>query len=186
MPLRETLEKQGNRFFRWKRYLPLLFLPVIIIALRDAGLLQQAEGDLIDDIREAFCVMVSFAGLLIRATARHSATLYLGNLIIFLGGVLFIPVLWFDLLAVLAFCLYYISAMRRKQTFRLSFKEIIRREYPILFAIIAGFTFLDLAEDFFANGKFEFDWGWATFFATGLIIYAVFRALEKAGIFKEA
>ncbi len=197
MPLRETLEKQGNWLFRWRSYLPLLFLPVIIIALRDAGLLQRTEGDLIDDIREAFCVIVSFTGLFIRATGKHSVAPYLGNLIIFLGGILFIPVLWFDLLAVFLLCLYYIPAMIAKERFLrrkfsdsrgkpplpFSFKNAIKREYSTLFAIIAGFTFLDLAEDFFANGRFEFDWGWVTFFAFGLIIYVILRAMKKSGIF---
>jgi len=177
MPLRETLEKQGNWLFKWRSYLPLLFLPVVLIALRDAGLLQKAEGDLIDDIREALCVIVSFTGLFIRTTGKHSATPYLGNLIIFLGGVLFIPVLWFDLLAVFSLCLYYIPAMlAQERSLRKKFGDSWRKP---LFAVIAGFTFLDLAEDFFANGKFEFDWGWVTFFAAGLVIYAVSGMLNK-------
>ncbi len=71
----------------------------------------------------------------------------------------------------------------RKPELPFSFKNVLRREYSTLFAIIAGFTFLDLAEDFFAYGKFEFDWGWITFFVAGLIIYVILRALKKSGIF---
>lgn len=243
MPLRETLEKQGNWLFKWRSYLPLLFLPVIFIALRDAGLLQRAEGDLIDDIREALCVMISLSGLFIRCltigyapvgtsgrntreqradtlntTGMYSLVrhpLYLGNLVISLGGVLFIAVLWFDLLAIFAFWLYYTLIMlaeeeflrkrfgdtflkwagntpaffprfgkkMRKPELPFSLNNVIRREYSTLFAIIASFTFLDLSEDFFANGKFEFDWGWVGFFAAGLIIYVILRAFKKAGVF---
>lgn len=243
MPLRETLEKQGNWLFKWRSYLPLLFLPVIIIALRDAGLLQRAEGDLIDEIREGFCVMISLAGLFIRCltvgyvpigtsgrntreqradalntTGMYSIVrhpLYFGNFVISLGGILFIAVLWFDLLAIFAFLLYYTLIMLAEEEFlrkkfgdiflkwaentpvfspllgkklrrpelTFSFKNVLRREYSSLFAIIAGFTFLDLAEDFFANGKFEFDWGWATFFAVGLITYVILRALKKLKVF---
>jgi len=243
MPLRETLEKQGNWLFKWRSYLPLFLLPVILVALRDAGLLQRAEGDLIDDFREAFCVMVSLSGLFIRCltigyapagtsgrntreqradtlntTGMYSIVrhpLYLGNLVISLGGVLFIAVLWFDLLAIFVFWLYYTLIMLAEEEFLrkkfgdtflewagstpaffprfgkklrrpelpFSFKNVLRREYSTLFAIIASFTFLDLSEDFLASGKFEFDWGWATFFAAGLIIYAVLRILKKSGIF---
>jgi protein-S-isoprenylcysteine O-methyltransferase Ste14 len=234
MPLRETLEKQGNWLFKWRSYLPLLFLPVILIALRDAGLLQRAEGDLIDDIREAFCVMISLSGLLIRCltigyapggtsgrntreqradvlntTGMYSIVrhpLYFGNFIISLGGVLFIAVLWFNLSAIFTFWLYYMLIMFAEEEFLrekfgkpylkwaentpaffpelpFSFKNVIRREYSTLFAIIAGFTFLDLSEDFVANGEFEFDWGWAAFFAAGFIIYTISRILKKSGIF---
>lgn len=178
--------------FKWKSYLPFIFFPAIFIALRDAGLLQRAEGELIDDVREAFCVTASFAGLYIRAAGRYLPIWhlpYIGNLIILLGGILFIPVLWFDLLAVFILCLYYIpaiSASRHKPPLRPSIKEILKGEYPALFAIIAGFTFIDIVEDFFARGKLKLDAGWVTFFAVGLMIYAVLRVLEKAGIFKEA
>jgi len=243
MPLRETLEKQGNWLFKWRSCLLLLCLPVILIALRDAGLLQRAEGDLIDDIREAFCVMVSLSGLLIRCltigyapagtsgrntreqradtlntTGMYSIVrhpLYLGNFIVALGAVLFIAVLWFDLLAIFAFLLYYTLIMfaeeeflrrkfgdaflkwsgntpaffpsfgkkLRKPELPFSFNNVLRREYSTLFAIIASFTFLDLSEDFFASGKFEFDWGWVMFFAAGLMIYVILRAMKKSGIF---
>lgn len=189
MPLREALEKQGKWLFERRNRLLLIFLPVIFIALRQAGSLQQAEGDLIDDIREAFCVMVSFAGLSIRAAGKYRHTLYLGNFIILLGGILFIPVLWFDLLAVFVLCLYYIPAIlasRHESPLRPSLKEILRGAYPVFFAIIAGFTFIDVTEDFFARGKLKIDPGWVTFFAVGLMIYAVLRILDKAGIFKEA
>ncbi len=243
MPLRETLEKQGNWLFKWRSYLPLFLLPVILVALRDAGLLQRAEGDLIDDFREAFCVMVSLSGLFIRCltigyapggtsgrntreqradtlntTGMYSIVrhpLYLGNFVISLGCVLFIAVLWFDLLAIFAFWLYYALIILAEEEFlrrkfgdvflkwagntpaffprfgkklrrpglSFSFKNVLRREYSTLFAIIASFTFLDLSEDFLASGKFEFDWGWSAFFTAGLIIYAVLRVLKKSGIF---
>lgn len=239
MPLRETLEKQGKWLFKWRSYLPLIFLPAVFIALRDAGLLQQAEGDLIDDIREALCVIVSFTGLFVRclivgyapsgtsgrntreqradalnttgiySIVRHP--LYFGNFIICLGGILFIAVLWFDLLAIFAFWQYYMLIMFTEEEFLrkrfggpylkwaentpaffprfgkkwskpelpFSFKNVLRREYSTLFAIITSFTVIDVIEDFFANGKFTFDLGWATFFAFGLIVYVILRALKK-------
>lgn len=238
MPLRETIEKQGNWLFKWRSYLPFLFLPLLLIALRDTELLRQVAGDLVDDLWELFCVAISFTGLFIRCftigyapggtsgrntreqradtlntTGMYSIVrhpLYFGNFIIFLGVILFIEVWWFELGAIFAFWLYYTLIMFteeeflrkkfgdsylrwaedtpaffprfnkwRKPALPFSFKNVLRREYSTLFGITTCFTFLDMAEDFFAGGKLKLDWGWITLFASGLIVYIVLRTLKK-------
>ncbi|MDI6728972.1 MAG: hypothetical protein QMD44_08640 [Thermodesulfovibrionales bacterium] len=35
MALKEELEKHGEWLFKWRSYLPLLILPVVLIALKD-------------------------------------------------------------------------------------------------------------------------------------------------------
>jgi hypothetical protein len=37
MPLREELERHGELLFRWRRYLPVLILPLLIVALPYSG-----------------------------------------------------------------------------------------------------------------------------------------------------
>lgn len=150
MPLRETLEKQGKWLFRWRSYLPLLFLPILLIALRDTELLKQVAGDLVDDLWEVFCVAISFVGFFIRcltvgyvpggtsgrntreqradelnttgiySIVRHP--LYFGNFIIFLGIILFVETWWFELVAILAFWLYYTLIMFTEE-------EFLRKKY---------------------------------------------------------
>ena len=135
MPLREELERQGAWLFRWRSYFPLVMLPVMLMALRDAGYLERYLGRSAQLAWEAFCLLVSFAGLGIRCmtigythlgtsgrntkaqraealntTGMYSLVrhpLYVGNFFIFLGMALFIEVWWFALLSVLAYWMYY-------------------------------------------------------------------------------
>lgn len=134
MALRTELEQQGNWLFRWRSYLPLLFLPVIA-----AALLQMRQWPLgsfhVHEAWEVVCLVVSFSGLAVRVLAvgyapagtsgrgtrgqmaeslnttgiysvvRHP--LYLGNFLIVLGAVLVPLEWWLALLYVTAFWLYY-------------------------------------------------------------------------------
>jgi hypothetical protein len=54
MALREDIEKQGNWLFRWRSYLPLLVMPLFIIALRQAKVLEHILGDRTADYWEDF------------------------------------------------------------------------------------------------------------------------------------
>lgn len=135
MPLREELERQGAWLLRRRSYLPLVMLPVLLLALRDAAYLERYLGRSAQLAWEVFCVLVSFAGLGIRCmitgyarsetsgldtkerpaealntTGMYSLVrhpLYVGNFFIFLGMALFVEVWWFALLSVLAYGMCY-------------------------------------------------------------------------------
>ncbi len=135
MALKEELERHGEWLFRWRSYLPLLILPVVLVALKDFEYLERVFGDTIDDLWQGFCIIVSLSGLVIRCitvgyvpkgtsgrnTKRQKAEslnttgmysilrhpLYLGNFFIMLGAASFIEVWWLTLIFVLSFWLYY-------------------------------------------------------------------------------
>jgi protein-S-isoprenylcysteine O-methyltransferase Ste14 len=152
MALREDMEKQGNWLFRWRSYLPLLVLPIFIIAIRQSGIVEKKFGDDIGDLWESCAVAVSFLGLVIRGitagyaprgtsgrntksqvaevlntTGMYSISrnpLYLGNFIIVLGVTLFIQVWWLALSVWLGFWIYYERIIFTEEEFlRSKFKE---------------------------------------------------------------
>lgn len=111
MALKEELENSGNWLFRWRSYLPLLMIGIVLIDMRRFTYLGTDYAQNLD--WEAFCLMVSFSGLIIRTlvigyvpegtsgrnTLEQRATslnttglysivrhpLYLGNFFIWLG-----------------------------------------------------------------------------------------------------
>ncbi|MDD5560911.1 MAG: isoprenylcysteine carboxylmethyltransferase family protein [Candidatus Omnitrophica bacterium] len=135
MALREDMEKQGKWLFRWRSYLPLLGIPVFIVAIKQSGLLEKKFGDSVSDIWGTCAIIISFLGLVVRGitvgyaprgtSGRNTKTqvaetlnttgmysisrnpLYLGNFIIVLGITLFIQVWWLALLVWFGFWLYY-------------------------------------------------------------------------------
>ncbi len=152
MALREDMEKQGDWLFRWRSYLPLLGLPIFIIAIRQSGILEKKFGDNIGDLWETCSMIVSFLGLVVRGitagyaprgtsgrntksqvadvlntTGMYSISrnpLYLGNFIIVLGITLFIQVWWLALLVWFGFWLYYERIIFTEEEFlRSKFKE---------------------------------------------------------------
>lgn len=162
--MREEFQKQGSWLFRWRSYFPLVFLPILIVALKDSDFLESIFGDMIEDIWEISCLTISFISLFIRCltigyvpkgtsgrntkqqkadvlntTGMYSIVrhpLYLGNFLIMLGVVMFTQVWWVILIAILSFWLYY--------------ERII-------------FTELE----------------WIVFFTAGVIIYLTLRTLKK-------
>lgn len=133
MALQEEFESLGNRFFRWRSYLP-LFMGVLFLA----ALLSYRHPEAPPAAGRAwqgFCLLVSAAGLAIRfftvgfaprgtsgrntlgqvaevlntsgmySLVRHP--LYLGNLIIWLGLALFLKIWWVLVIVVMAFALFY-------------------------------------------------------------------------------
>jgi protein-S-isoprenylcysteine O-methyltransferase Ste14 len=169
MALREDMEKQGNWLFRWRSYLPLLVIPLFIIALRQAKVLEYILGDRATDYWETLSICISFLGLGFRCftvgyvprgtsgrntksqlaeslntTGTYSIVrnpLYLGNFIIVFGITLFIQVWWFALMVWVGFLLYY-------ERIIFSEEEFLRKKF--------GTLFIDWAEKtpmFFPNLK---------------------------------
>jgi protein-S-isoprenylcysteine O-methyltransferase Ste14 len=135
MALREELEKQGNWLFRWRSYLPLLIVPLFFIAMYSSASVTLEDSEPVRMYWEVFCFVLSVLGFAIRCTTvafvpsgtsgrntkeqiasvlnttgiysvvRHP--LYLGNLIIILGLLLYIRVWWFAMVGALMFWIYY-------------------------------------------------------------------------------
>jgi len=133
MALQEEFESLGNRFFRWRSYLP-LFMAVLFLA----AMFSQpgaASPDHPHRPWQAGCLLVSLAGLGLRfftvgfaprgtsgrntrgqvaetlnTTGIYSLVrnpLYLGNFLIWLGLSLFIQVWWCSVIVILCFTLFY-------------------------------------------------------------------------------
>ncbi len=154
MALREYIEKQGNWLFRWRSYLPLLFIPILFIGLRDSRILEKIFGDSVSDFWETCAIIFSFIGLLVRCltagyaprgtsgrntkwqaaeilntTGMYSIVrnpLYLGNFIIIFGIVLFIQVWWIALLMLVGFFAYYERIIFAEE-------EFLRNKFGVLF-----------------------------------------------------
>ena len=135
MALREDFERQGNWLFRWRSYLPLLIIPLFFVALISLANGIQANSVSDHEFWEAFCFVLSLLGFAMRcltvayvpagtssrntkeqianalnttgiySIVRHP--LYLGNLIMIFGLLLFIRVWWFALIGGLLFWIYY-------------------------------------------------------------------------------
>jgi protein-S-isoprenylcysteine O-methyltransferase Ste14 len=156
MALREEIEKQGNWLFRWRSFLPLLVIPLFIMALRKARVLEYILGDSATDYWETLSIFISFLGLGIRCftvgyvprgtsgrnTKSQSAEslnttgmysilrhpLYVGNFIIVFGITLFIQVWWFALIVWAGFWLYY-------ERIIFSEEEFLRKKFGTSFII---------------------------------------------------
>lgn len=148
MALREEFERMGNWLFRWRSYLPLVFIGLFLLALKRFSYLGHSHR--LDQIWEIFCLLISFFGLGIRMYAvgcaprgtsgrnvkgqratflnttgvysliRHP--LYFGNFLIWTGIALSLHSWWFLTLAVLVFWIYYEKIMFAEE-------EFLRREY---------------------------------------------------------
>ena len=143
MALREEFKKQGNWLFRWRSYLPLI---MIIIVLLGMGYFEYpGHSEKYDDIWEITCIFISFSGVGIRfftvgytpkgtsgtntrkqiadslntvgmySVVRHP--LYLGNFIIWFGLSAFFHLWWFSLIVTLIFWLYYERIMFAEEEF---------------------------------------------------------------------
>lgn len=143
MALREEFEATGGQMFRWRSYLPLMFLPLFVLALRQWA--HTPVDDRLGARWDVFCIVLSFSGLAVRAlvvgqtpprtsgrntleqvadvlntTGLYSVVrhpLYLGNFLSWLGIAMFPQSFLTLLLAVLAFALYYERIMFAEEAF---------------------------------------------------------------------
>ena len=60
-----------------------------------------------------------------------------------------------------------------------SLRNVLKREYSGLFAVIVSFTFLEIIGDIFVEGEIDFDPMWVTFFVIGTVTYLGLRTLKK-------
>jgi protein-S-isoprenylcysteine O-methyltransferase Ste14 len=141
--LRQELERQGDWLFRWRSYLP---LPVIALLLPALWHFRYPEGSYsLHLLWTSFCLLVALSGLAVRAMAvghaprgtsgrntrlqkadslnttglysvvRHP--LYVGNALMWLGVALFPRSLWMLGVTMLAYWLLYERIMLAEETF---------------------------------------------------------------------
>lgn len=236
MSLHEHLVKTGSWLFRWRSYLPLLLITIIIPAFRDVHYLFNSHQ--YNLIWELLCFVISLCGLFIRCytlgftpkgtsgrntkmqiadtlntTGMYSIVrnpLYLGNFFMLLGISMFLQVWWVAVIYILIFWLYYERIIMAEESFlsqkfgqqytdylqttpafipnfklwqqplfTFSLKNILKREYSGLFAIISVFTLLELAEDYAIKGVINFDPIWSAIFIFGLVTYLILRTLKR-------
>lgn len=143
MALQEEFKRTGNYLFRWRSYLPLLLIILILAGLKTAG---YSEHNIKwNQLWKMFCLFISFFGLGIRiftigyiskgtsgrnvkkqiadtlnttgiySIVRHP--LYLGNFFIWFGISLFFQLWWMSLIFILIFALYYERIMFAEEEF---------------------------------------------------------------------
>lgn len=145
MALRDEMKRQGDWLFRYRTYVPLVILPLLILALGQADSLEARAGSLLDHCWKVLCILVGLSGLAVRglvvahapagtsgrntkeqvaasltttglySVVRHP--LYLGNFLSAMGVALFLEVWWFALACGLAFWLYYERIMLAEEAF---------------------------------------------------------------------
>lgn len=134
MSLHDTMVKHGHALFRWRSYIPLLFIAPLLLAFHESVKLEQLLGETAEDVWVLFCFILSLSGLAIRwitvgfvpggtsgrntqgqrADALNTSgmysivrnPLYLGNFITILGVVLSIKVWWLALIVSMFFFIY--------------------------------------------------------------------------------
>jgi protein-S-isoprenylcysteine O-methyltransferase Ste14 len=132
--LHERIRKQGEVLFRYRSFVPLLLLPILLLAFPESERLDHELGEAFDHWLFYGCLALSYAGLAVRwltvgfvpagtsgrntrsqrahelnTTGAYSVVrnpLYVGNFIAMLGVVLYVKVWWLALIFVLAYALY--------------------------------------------------------------------------------
>lgn len=143
MSYKEQHAKTGEWLFRWRSYLPLVLIVLIIPALQEFSYLFGSHS--YNLVWEIFCFTISLFGLLIRCytightpkgtsgrntksqkadllntTGIYSITrnpLYLGNFFMILGVTMFLRVWWVSVIYALVFWLYYERIIMAEESF---------------------------------------------------------------------
>lgn len=134
MSLYQRMIQDGQNMFRWRSYLPLLFIGPLMLAFHESTRMEELVGDKLEDVWVLFCFLLSLSGIALRAftvgfvpasTSGRNTTeqradflntkgmysivrnpLYFSNFIIILGVLLSIKVWWLVLIASLFFFIY--------------------------------------------------------------------------------
>jgi protein-S-isoprenylcysteine O-methyltransferase Ste14 len=129
------MERTGHLLFRYRNHIPLVLIPVLVLAMGQSEGIDRRYGDRVEAVWESLCVATMLAGFLMRclvvgycppgSSGRNSRAqcatalntrglysvmrhpLYVGNLLIAIGAVAAIEVWWLAVIVVLAFALYY-------------------------------------------------------------------------------
>ena len=149
MALREEFESSGNWLFRWRSYLPIAMIVVILLGIQS---MEERPPEKIHLLIDMIALCISFIGLGIRVvvvgykakktsggnvdcqvadvlntTGMYSLVrhpLYLGNFIIWAGISMVFQTWWMTLLVVLIFWLYYERiAFAEEEFLRKKFKD---------------------------------------------------------------
>lgn len=143
MSLQNEFTTQGQWLFRWRSFLPLICLPIVLAVV--ANMRWPAGSYSLHEAWEVFCLAVSLAGFGVRvltvgyvpegtsgrntkcqvATSLNTTgiysivrhPLYLGNYLIGLGAVLIPFEWWLPLLYSAAYCVYYERIMYAEESF---------------------------------------------------------------------
>ncbi|MEZ5406017.1 MAG: isoprenylcysteine carboxylmethyltransferase family protein [Verrucomicrobiia bacterium] len=135
MTTKEVFQKQGHYCFRWRSYLPLILLPLLLFSLPNAEVIKTHFGKASGEFWKWGCVFISCLGFLIRClvigyapggTSGRNAKqqradrlnqtgiyslvrnpLYLGNFLMILGVALFTETFWFIIITIVVFTLFY-------------------------------------------------------------------------------
>ncbi len=203
MALREDFEGFGLWLFRWRSYLPILTIVLVLMALRHFH--YPAGMHWLDEIWEFLCFGISLTGLGVRVLTVGSAPkgtsgrnvrsqvadslnesgmysimrhpLYFGNFLSGLGVALFPRSWWMGFLYLLVFWLYYERIMFAEE-------EFLRRKF--------GEAYLAWAEHtpaFFPNFtqwtppqlSFSIRWSIKREYASVFLLIVVFTLMEVAG-----
>ena len=242
MLIRE-MSRQGSFLFRWRGYLPLVLLPLLIVAVFQSGYFGAYLGDTAETAWMVFSALVSLLGLAVRAitigytpagtsgrntreqradqlntTGIYSVVrnpLYLGNYFMIVGVSLAAMAWWLPVIITLSFVLYYeriifaeeeflsaefgeqyiawsactplmVPRLRQWERPNLSFslRNVLRREYNGLYALVVCFTFVELGTDVLGDGMTFAEWWdqnfyWVWIFAIGSLLYLTLRTLKR-------
>ena len=64
MTFKEEMEKEGERLYKWRSYIPLLFLLLLPIAFKNGEFIERIFGDRIGDLWEGIAFIISFLGFI--------------------------------------------------------------------------------------------------------------------------
>jgi protein-S-isoprenylcysteine O-methyltransferase Ste14 len=237
MALREEFERSGNWLFRWRSYLPIFIILMVILSLRDYPLyIINAQWA---SMWDAFCLIIGFAGLGIRiitigqvprgtsgrnvnshvaeslnTTGIYSVVrnpLYLGNYFMGLAIAFFPMQWWLPVIYSLLFWLYYERIIFSEEAFlRAKFgdiylqwtettppffpkpfkryeksdltfcvRNVLKREYNGLFALIFLIYVLRIFRDLFVGMQVNVSFGWTALLCTGFVMWMTLRILRK-------
>ncbi|MCT8974019.1 methyltransferase family protein [Microbaculum marinisediminis] len=142
--LKNELVRQGNWLFRWRSYLPLVIVPVAVIAFMQSDWVNRVLGDTVEDVWDYACFAIAFSGLVVRGlivgfvprgtsgrTSEQKAEalnttgmysqmrhpLYFANFLVFLGFMLVFKSVVFVLFGTVAYFLYYERIMLAEEAF---------------------------------------------------------------------